>query len=206
MAYNDTPNRLESAFIQRATNNQYYEQINISGSDLVIYHDASGSLTADKITTWATKYNIASGGTSVSCSWASHSFTAETASFASTCSVFILFDVTRSVSAIATQSFYSTQSLYATQSLTASYAQGIPTIKSGIVSSSSFGGTTKTASVFFTTPFPDTNYSVVVTGEDSRNWFIQQKSGSSFQINSNSIVLFVGNVFWQAITTGEFYS
>ena len=49
MAFTDTPNRLESAFIQRNDANTVYEQINISGSDLIIYHSSSGELTADKI-------------------------------------------------------------------------------------------------------------------------------------------------------------
>ena len=85
MSFDNTPNALESAHVQRDKTNSYYEQVNISGSDLIIYHDASGSLTADKVSVWATKYGIGSGGSSVSSSWASSSISASyaaTASFA----------------------------------------------------------------------------------------------------------------------------
>lgn len=58
----DTPQRLESVWIQRNSENQYYEQINVSGSDLIVYHDSSGSLTADKISTFASRYLSGSGG------------------------------------------------------------------------------------------------------------------------------------------------
>jgi hypothetical protein len=75
MAFDTPPSRLESAFIQRDTTNSYYEQINISGSDLVIYHDKDGILTADKIQDWVIKYGIGAGGSSLSASWASSSLT-----------------------------------------------------------------------------------------------------------------------------------
>ena len=67
MAFDNTPNSLEAAFVQRDSTNQYYEQINISGSNLIVYLDASGSLTADNIGVWAGKYGI---GTSTSSSYA----------------------------------------------------------------------------------------------------------------------------------------
>ena len=51
-------NRLESAFFQRDPANGSYHQVNISGSDLIIYHSSSGELTADKISDWVLKYNI----------------------------------------------------------------------------------------------------------------------------------------------------
>jgi len=65
MALNETPNRLESVFIQRDATNAYYEQINISGSDLMIYHKEDGTLTADKVSVWASKYGIGGGGSTV---------------------------------------------------------------------------------------------------------------------------------------------
>lgn len=65
------PNKLESAFFQRDATNSYYEQINISGSDLIIYHSSSGEITADRISVWAAKYGIGGGGTaSLSSSYA----------------------------------------------------------------------------------------------------------------------------------------
>lgn len=56
MALDDTPNKLESVWIQRNTENQYYEQINISGSDLIVYHSSSGEIQADKIPIFLAKY------------------------------------------------------------------------------------------------------------------------------------------------------
>ena len=53
--------KLESVFIQRDPSNDDYAQVNISGSDLIIYHSASGELTADRISVWAAKYNIGTG-------------------------------------------------------------------------------------------------------------------------------------------------
>ena len=86
MAFDNTPNKLDAAFVQRDHSNQYYEQINISGSNLVVYLDETGSLTADKVSVWATKYGIGSGGgPSISASWASSSISSSytlTASFA----------------------------------------------------------------------------------------------------------------------------
>lgn len=63
----DTPNKLESVWIQRNTENQYYEEINISGSDLIVYHSSSGEIQADKISVWAAKYGLGggTGGTTV---------------------------------------------------------------------------------------------------------------------------------------------
>ncbi len=67
MALDDAPNKLESVWIQRNPLNQFYEQINVSGSDLIVYHSSSGELQADKISVWADKYGLggASSGTTV---------------------------------------------------------------------------------------------------------------------------------------------
>ena len=94
----------------------------------------------------------------------------------------------------------------ASYALTSSHAHGIPTIKSGIVAGTSFGGNPQTSSITFGNPFIDNNYSITVTGENSRTWTIQSKVSGSFMINSNSNISFTENVFWQALTTGEFYS
>ena len=65
------PYRLESAFAQRDPTNSFYEEINISGSDIIIYHDSTGTLTADKVSVWASKYGIATSGSfSISSSYA----------------------------------------------------------------------------------------------------------------------------------------
>jgi hypothetical protein len=78
--------------------------------------------------------------------------------------------------------------------------------KNNVVANTSFSGIPLTASITFTTAFPNTNYSVVVTGEDARSWTIQSKTTSSFTINSNSTTALTGNTYWQAATYGEFNS
>ena len=122
MPYDNTPNRLEAAFVQRDKTNQYYEQVNISGSNLVIYIDETGSLTADRVSVWAAKYGIGSGGSSLSSSWASSSISA---SYAGTASYLIGGagnSMSSSWASASLQAQYATQSLYATQSISASHA------------------------------------------------------------------------------------
>lgn len=136
MAFSDTPNRLEAVFIQRDTSNSRYDQINISGSDLIVYLDSTGKINADKIGVWAAIYGIGSGssssgsGTSVSSSWASSSFTSyfatqslfSTQSLFATQSRFATQSLFSTQSLFTTQSLFSTQSLFATQSISSSYA------------------------------------------------------------------------------------
>ncbi len=128
MAFDNTPNRLDAAFIQRDRFNQYYEQINISGSNLIIYLDETGSLTADRVSVWAAKYSIGSGGSSLSSSWASSSISSSyalTASFALNGGGGGGSSDSASWASSSVQAYYATQSLYATNSiyaLTASYA------------------------------------------------------------------------------------
>lgn len=63
---------------------------------------------------------------------------------------------------------------------------------------SSFAGTPLTASITFDNPYPNTNYSVAVTGEDARIWTIQNKTAAGFIINSNSNESLVGYTDWIA--------
>lgn len=76
-------------------------------------------------------------------------------------------------------------------------------MKSGIVLNSSFAGSPKKYDVVFTTPFPDNEFSVVVTGEDSRSFTVESKSASGFTINANAATALTGKVFWQAAVVGE---
>lgn len=76
--------------------------------------------------------------------------------------------------------------------------------KTNVVSNGTFSGTPLTATITFATAFPNTNYSVVVTGEDARSWTIESKTASGFTINSNSSVVLTGDTFWQASSYGEF--
>ncbi|GIV43979.1 MAG: hypothetical protein KatS3mg035_1102 [Bacteroidia bacterium] len=76
--------------------------------------------------------------------------------------------------------------------------------KNGSVSGSTFSGNPKKATVIFTTPFPDDNYAVTVTGEISRSWRIESKTASGFTINANANAPFTSsNVFWMAGQIGE---
>jgi len=58
MAFDSTPNALESVYAQRDKTNSYFEEIHASGSNIIVYHNESGSLTADNIGVWSAKYNI----------------------------------------------------------------------------------------------------------------------------------------------------
>ena len=77
------------------------------------------------------------------------------------------------------------------------------TTKSNVVANTSFTGSPRKATVTFTTAFPDTNYSITVTGENSRTWTIESKTTTGFVINSNSTTALTGNTYWQAIAYGE---
>jgi hypothetical protein len=126
MAFTDTPNRYEAVFVQRRTDNSFYEQINVSGSDIIVYLDSTGMLNADKISVWAANYGLGSGGSSVSSSWASSSLSSSHAITAS----FALngggggggSGIFASQSLVATQSIYSTRSLQANQATQSLYA------------------------------------------------------------------------------------
>ena len=71
-------------------------------------------------------------------------------------------------------------------------------LKAGSGSAASFGGSPRTASFTFTTPFINNNYAITVTGEDARTWTVQNKVSGSFVINSNSSVALTGPVYWIA--------
>lgn len=79
----------------------------------------------------------------------------------------------------------------------------LPTIKSGFISSSTFGGTPLTSSVTYTKPFIS-DYSLVFSADDARLFTIDSKSANGFTVNSNTDVTFSGSVYWQAITYGEY--
>jgi hypothetical protein len=81
---------------------------------------------------------------------------------------------------------------------TASYVIGI---RSGAVGAGGFSGTPLTSSfITFSPSFPDTSYSVVITGtQDARNWTIVNKEATRFRIATNSSVAIGGNVMWVAI-------
>lgn len=93
--------------------------------------------------------------------------------------------------------------------VTASYIEynnvtSAPIIKNGLVAGVSFSGNPKTATITFTSPYVDNNYTITVSGEDNRTFTIESKISGSFVINSNANQTLSGNTFWQTINIGEF--
>lgn len=134
-------------------------------------------------------------GSVVSASYAatsSYSLTSVTSSYALTASYIQGVNVDGQVSSALSSSY----------AATASYING-SLIKNGQIDGTTFTGNPKTTAITFTTPFPDNNYSITITGEDARTWTIESKVSGSFVINSNSNPALLGNVFWQAINFGE---
>ena len=76
-------------------------------------------------------------------------------------------------------------------------------MRNGVASSASFGGAPYTASITFGTPYPNTDYAVVLSGEDVRVWSIQNKTPSGFEINTNSNVPLLYDVDWITVVYGE---
>lgn len=98
---------------------------------------------------------------------------------------------------------FASSSISASYSLTSSYVPGLPSLKSGTIFSSSFGGSPLTASVIFSIAFTS-NYSLTFASTDARIFSYESKSLSGFTINSNTDILFSGSMDWQAIAFGEF--
>jgi hypothetical protein len=72
------------------------------------------------------------------------------------------------------------------------------TTKSGIVSNSTFTGSPLNYQVLFTSSFPNTNYSVNVTGGDARVWTVENVTTGGFIINSNSNTGLLYPTYWVA--------
>jgi hypothetical protein len=68
----------------------------------------------------------------------------------------------------------------------------------GKVTNSSFTGSPLTYTVTLSTSFPNTDYSVVVTGGDARVWTIENQTTSGFIINSNSNTNLSYSTYWMA--------
>jgi hypothetical protein len=91
----------------------------------------------------------------------------------------------------------------ATTATTASFAANVFKTKAGEITNTSFGGTPLTASVAFATAFDTTNYSIAVTGEDSRAWIVESKTASGFIVNSVSNTTLTGTTYWTCTAHGE---
>lgn len=72
------------------------------------------------------------------------------------------------------------------------------TAKSGVVSNTTWTGTPLNYQVIFTSAFPNTNYSVTVTGGDARVWTIESVTVNGFIINSNSNTGLLYPTYWIA--------
>lgn len=72
------------------------------------------------------------------------------------------------------------------------------TAKSGIVSNSTLTGTPLNYQVTFTSAFPNTNYSVTVTGGDARVWTVESITVNGFIVNSNSNTGLLYPTYWIA--------
>lgn len=107
-------------------------------------------------------------------------------------------------SSFAVSSSFVTTASFAT---TASYALNAGgtslKTKAGSIVNTSFTGNPRIAAVNFTTAFPNTNYAVVITGEDARTWTIQGKVAGGFTASANSNTALVGTTYWVATAYGE---
>ena len=72
------------------------------------------------------------------------------------------------------------------------------TAKSGIVSNTTFTGSPLNYQVTFTSAFPNTNYSVNITGGDARVWTVESVTVNGFIINSNSNTGLLYSTYWVA--------
>lgn len=93
----------------------------------------------------------------------------------------------------------SDESLTGEVSWQASGVQDTTTEKNGLVSGSAFTGSPLYYQVTLATPFANTIYSVVVSGEDARIWTVGSRDSGSFVIYSNSNESLTGMVSWQAL-------
>ena len=75
--------------------------------------------------------------------------------------------------------------------------------KAGLVDGANFAGTPRKLTVTFDTAYPNTNYTIHITGEIAASWSYESKSTTGFVINSNRNQAFTGEVSWHCITTGE---
>jgi len=75
--------------------------------------------------------------------------------------------------------------------------------KAGSVAGASFAGNPKKATITFTTAYPNTNYSISITGAVARTFTYESKTTTGFVINTNANAAFTENVDWSTIAHGE---
>ena len=80
---------------------------------------------------------------------------------------------------------------------------GSANLKSAVVAGASFAGSPKKYSVVFTTAYPDDQYSILITGADSRSFTFESKTANGFVINTNAGTAIAGDVVWFTSPLGE---
>lgn len=75
--------------------------------------------------------------------------------------------------------------------------------KANSVAGTSFAGNPKKYTVVFTTPYPNTNYSVSISANVNRTFTWESKTVNGFTINTNSNTSFTENVDWVTTQHGE---
>ena len=103
-----------------------------------------------------------------------------------------------SLHAVATQSvagFMSASDKEKLDSISIAYLK----IYANNILATSFSGNPKKASVTFTNPMPDTDYTITISSADARVWTFESKTINGFTLNSNSNQALTGEVHWQVI-------
>jgi hypothetical protein len=118
-------------------------------------------------------------------------FTPSTASFAIT------------ASAATSITFIPTTASFAVSASWAPSTGGGLTTKAGSIANTSFTGNPRKAAVNFSTAFTNTNYAVVITGEDARSWTVEGKVVGGFTASANSNTSLTGITYWIATAYGE---
>ena len=93
---------------------------------------------------------------------------------------------------------------------TGDHPEQIPTFgdlledKSGEVLHPAFSGDPQKADVTFDEPFPDNNYTPIISsGSDGRTWLAENRTAGGFTVNSQARTLLTGPVSWVATYNGE---
>lgn len=180
-----------------------------NGLDVTGSLNVSGSITGSLLGTssWATNAVSSSFATT-----ASYATTAQnvlgsitSASYAATASLLLgsveSASFATTASAATSITFTPATASFAISASWAPYG-GLVT-KVGSIANTTFAGNPRNAPVNFTTPFVNTSYAVVITGEDSRAWSIEGKVVGGFTASANSNTALAGTTYWVATAYGE---
>lgn len=75
--------------------------------------------------------------------------------------------------------------------------------KANNIPGADFTGSPKKCVVTFITPYPSTDYIILISGTDSRNYTYENKTINGFTINANASATIVGEVSWFTTFLGE---